>query len=238
MEATAKPSLAPPAARKTTKAPEPHEWPMRLRELPREWRVMAEDFGFTKGTIARYAEQARRGDKVAIKKLEPLRQFFLTLMGMTKHDRIVRHEEGESAGKAVMRGDGLPTTEERSVFGMRDGYDMVVEARARKPRPAILKDKVSEHFYTLCPLLEFLKRALPLKLHGQRHPNPEGFAEAHRAVTSGGCPDAKAFSDNDKVKAEFKRVLDATDDPARRDVLTLMLPYIVDSKQSEWDGLA
>lgn len=237
MEAT-KPTLAPAATRKPIKAPEPHQWPMRLRELPREWRVMAEDFGFTKGTLSRYAEQARRGDKTAIAKLEPLRQFFLTLMGMTKRDRVVRYEDGEQVNKPVMRDDGTVVQEERSVYGMRDGYDMVVESRARKPYPGIWRDRVHEHFYILCPMLEFLKRAMPLKIHGQRHPNPEGFAEAHKAVTGGGAPEAKAFANDDALRAEFKRVIQATDDPARRDTLEMMQPYILERKRSEWDGLA
>lgn len=234
---TVKAAMAPAATRKPTKAPQAHEWPMRLRELPREWRVMCEDFGLTKGTLSRYAEQAHRGDKRAIAKLEPLRQFLLTLMGLTKHDRVVRHEEGDQANKAMVV-DGKTVIEERSVFGMREGYDMVVQDRARKPRPGIWRDKVHEHFYDLCPLLEFLKKALPLKIHGQRHPNPEGFAEAHKFATGGGSPEAKTFANDDALRAEFKRVIEATDDPSRRDTLELMQPYILNAKQSDWDGLA
>lgn len=242
--------LAPPAQKKETKAPDARLWGMRLRELPREWKLAAEDFGFTKGTLAKYAEQAKRGDKKAIEKIEPLRQFYLTIMGMTPDSkgRIVRHEEGELVGKPVLVQRGTTVVngkekpnmevarEERSAFGIRESDRNAVSAESRKPRIGENYLKVRDHFYDLCVLLEWVKPARQAKFHGQKHPSPDEFAAAHKFLIGGGTASSKAFTDKKKLAEEFAKVIENTEDPVRRDVLEMLLPYITEGKQSEWQG--
>ncbi len=234
-------TLAPPQVKKKSPAPRAHEWEVRLRELPREWKLMVEDFGFTKTTLARYAEQAKRGDAKAIAKIEPLKQFFFTLMGMTKHNRIVRHEEGELATRPVMEvvdGAPQPLKEERSVYGLRPGYDLVTDQKARKPRAGGIRAKVDEHFYDLVVLLEFLKTSPPTKLpDGRAHPNPELQAKAFANVAGGGTLPVKVFSAGEKdIIAEFDAVIARTTDPARAEILEMLKDYIAKGKKSDWDG--
>lgn len=243
--------LAPPAPKKPTKAPEARLWPLRWRELPREWKVAVEDFGFTKSSLHRYAESAKRGDKNAIAKLEPLRQFYLTIMGMTQEPkgRIVRHEEGEAVGKPVTEQRGTTNVngvekpnyeivrEERSAFAIRESDRNVLNAEARKPRVAENYWKVYEHFYDLCALLEFVRTTRPAKFFGMNHPDPEGFSKAHKLLIGGGTPNAKTFAGaKEKLAEEFRKVIEATEDPVRRDVLEMLLPYLTEGKQSEWTG--
>lgn len=234
-------TLAPPPVKKKSPPPRAEEWEMRLRELPREWKLMLEDFGFTKTTLARYADQAKRGEKKAIDKIEPLKQFFFTLMGLTKHNRIVRHEEGELVGKPVMEevnGELQPKKEERSVYGLRQGYDLVTDAKARKPRPGGIRSKVDEHFYDLVVLLEFLKTSAPVKLpDGRAHPNPELLAKAFENVAGGGTVASKVFAlTPQEIGAEFDRVINNTSDPARRESLELLKEHMVKGKKSDWTG--
>lgn len=226
--------------KKRSKPPQPHHWQMRLKELPREFKLAIEDFGMNKQTLIRYADQALRGDEKAIAKLEPLKQFYFELMRMAETSRPVLHEEGELAGKPFTEIDDYGMTrvvkESRSAFAMDKGYDLVTERTARKPRQHHLKLKVDEHFYSLCQMLEFLKLSLPLKFHGQAHPNPHQFKESHDAVAKGGAVKAKAFADRKALEEEFERVIKNTDDPARRDILEMLKPFVMDGKTSDWEG--
>lgn len=246
-------SLAPPAPKITTKAPAANEWPWRLRELLREWKLCFEDFGLTKQTMIRYAEQAKRGDKKAIGKIEPLRQFFLTLMGMTKHNRAVKYEEGELSGKVKTRQEGtkivnnrevpnmVVETEERSVFGIREGHDLAVNEHARKPKPALIYLTVKEHFYDLCSVLEAVKPARQGKFHGRKHPSQDEFDRAHEALIGKGepgkdVPELKAFAKKETLRKQMQDIIENTNDPLRRDVLEMLIPYIADGKETEWNG--
>lgn len=233
-------TLAPSVPKKKTTAPRAHEWTMRLRELPREWKLMIEDFGFTKNTLSKYAEQAKRGDKKAAEKLDPLKQFYFTLMGMTQHERVVRYEEGDRVTKpivSVVDGQTVFQYETRSIFGMREGYDMATEGKGRRPRPGNIKDKVDEHFYDLAVLLEWIKKAVPNKIYGRAHPNPEAFKESHRVVAGGGAVEAKAFTDKKTLEAGMRKVIENTEDPVRRDMLEMLIPYLLEGKQTDWNGL-
>lgn len=238
MEATK--TLAPPASKKKSVAPRAHEWAMRLRELPREWKMMVEDFGLTPNTLSRYAEQAKRNDVKAIERLEPLKQFYFTLMGMTQHERVIRYEEGDRVTKPVTQvidGQTVMMKETRSVFGMREGYDMATEGKGRRPRPGNIRDKVDEHFYDLVVLLEWLKKNPPKKLHGRAHPDPDAFKESHKAVAGAGSVESKAFTDKKALEAAMRKVIGDTEDPVRRDMLELLIPYLTADKKTEWNGL-
>ena len=234
-------TLAPPPEEKKEPAPRANQWDNRLRELPREWKLMLEDFGLTKSSASKYAEQAANGDEKSKAKLEPLKQFFFEMMGMTQHNRVVRHEDGKDALKPVMitvDGETRPKTEIRSVWGMREGYDLNVLQHAKKPKAAHHKNRVDRHFYSLVTLLEFLKKAVPLKIHGRAHPNPEGFKESHGFVTKGGTASAEAFADKKRLSDDIDKVIKATPDPARRDTLEMLKPFLIDGKKTTWDGLA
>lgn len=233
--------LAPPPTQTVhEKPPRPQDWENRLRELPREWKLMVEDFGLTKSTVSRFADQASRGDEKAMARLEPLKQFYFEIMGMTLHERVVRHEDGELAGKPVIdiiNGEEHIRKETRSVWGIRDGYDLTVDAKARKPKPGMIKAKIDRHFYSFVTLLEFVKKGVPLKFHGQGHPNMEGFKEAHSALTKGGTLEPEFFNDKKRLSESIDKVIAATADPARYDTLTMLKPFLVDGKKTTWNGL-
>lgn len=245
-------TLAKPAAKPKTKPPRATDWPMALRELPREFGLMVEDFGFTKSSLARYADQAQRGEQRAIDKLEPMKQFFFTMMGLDKENRVVRHEDGEDVGKPVMVGTGEFATrqngtryeimevlkEERSRWGMRDGPDMVTQPTARKPKPGYHKTRVDEHFYLLAPLLEWVKGTVATKMFGQTPPNLDELREASKKLVGGDPMDAKAITQGDKkaMEAEFDRIIGATHNPVRRDTLEMLKPYMLKGETSPWDG--
>lgn len=245
-----KPKFAPPRKEVVPKAPKAEDWKIHMRELPRQWKLCVEDFGLTKGTLSRYAEQAKRGDKKAIEKLEPLKQFYLTLMGLTVHERIVKHTEGPLVGKPVM----VPTGEKelvrgqmrdvlrieketRSVYGVREGYDLSVNEESRKPVPGQNYLKVKAHFYDLAALLEFVKLAKQTKFYGQKHPYADEFEKAHAFLVSGGCVSSKAFAGGKKeLEAAIRAVIENTEDPMRRDILEMLIPYLCSGAQSTWDG--
>lgn len=245
-------TLAKPKPKPKTKAPRASKWPMALRELPREFCLMVEDFGFTKSSLSRYADQAQRGDKNAIEKIEPMKQFFFTMMGLDKENRIVRHEEGDLEGKPVMVGTGEIATrqngttfeimevqkEERSRWGIKEGYDLVTQPKARKPKVGYHKQRVDDHFYLLAPMLEWVKGTVATKMFGQTPPNLDEQREANRQLVGGDPVDAKAITQNDKkaIEAEFDRVISATANPVRRDTLIMLKPYLLKGETSKWDG--
>lgn len=229
---------------KKAKPPRANEWQWRLKELPREWHLMVEDFGLTKSTLIKYAERAINGDKAAIERLEPIKQFYLELMGKTRVNRIVRHAEGfDDEGKPL---NGRPITfedeygdvqmekEDRSAWGMNDTYDLETAQGAKKPRVSMHFEKVKTYFYHLCQHFEFVKKSVPLKIHGQRPHNPEAIKEAHEAVVKAGP--LKVAGQGDKAREAAQKIIDNTEDPVRQDTLTMLLPFLLDGKTAEWDG--
>lgn len=233
-------TLAPRASKKRSPEPRAHEWQPRLRELFREWRVMLEDFGMNKSTLARYAVQAKSGDAKAIAKIEPVRQALFTFMGLTKHMRWKRDENtGAALFVTNQHGDKERDVEERSIFGMRTGYDMYVEGKARRPWPGCVRDRVDEHFYSLCPLLEFIKTSAATKLpDGRTHPAADIAAKAH-ANAIGAGPAIKDANKMDKaaLRAAFESAIANTSDDLRRDSLKIVMAHVVDGEKAAWDGL-
>ncbi len=97
--------------------------------------------------------------------------------------------------------------------------------------------RVKEHFYDLCVLFEFVKITRPSKFFGVVHPYKEDFEKAHKFLIGGGVPSSKAFAaDKKKLAEEFAKVIENTEDPVRRDVLEMLIPYVTDGKQSDWTG--
>lgn len=224
----AKPAPLPLAVER---CPEINDWPMQLRELPRQNGLMLEDFGFSKSSLAHTIMKARKGSKEAVEKIEPLRQAFIDLMGFDTEMREVRNEEGDkvpvmAAGpKGVMEqvfenGRPLFETEERSRWGVRaEGPDLIVTAvKSIHPVAANWKRLVERHFYALAAILDWVKSKPELLIgKGRKHPEPELAKEAH----------ASLIARNAKGQWEH---------PTRKAGAAFAAEYMA-GKTAEWNGL-
>lgn len=191
----AKPAPLPLAV---SRCPEINDWPMSLRELPRQNGLMLEDFGLSKSSLAHYVAKARKGSKEAIAKIEPVKQAFIDLMGFDTEMREVRTEEGERIPileddpnrpgmkrQAMENNRPLFETEERSRWGVRkEGPDLIVTAaKSIRPVGSNWKRVVEMHFYALVVILEWIKpKAELLIAKGRKHPEPEVAKAAHEAL--------------------------------------------------------
>lgn len=212
--------------------PAANDWPISLRELPRQNAVMLEDFGLSKSSLAHYAAKAARGDKVSQQKLEPLKNCFIDMMGYDTEMREVRDEhynkipimvQGDKPGVMVqLVVDNKPAfeVEERSRWGVRgEGSDVhVTAAKSIHPVAANWKRLVETHFYALCTLLVFVKNKPEMLIaKGRKHPEPELAKEAH----------ATLLAKNNK--GEYVH-------PTREAAYDFIQPYL-DGKKAEWSGL-
>lgn len=198
-------------------APRIYQWRHNLRELPRENKIMLEDFGITPTTLSGFARRAKQGDKDAVAKLEPVKQVVFELMGMDQHERECwdRNNKPIFVDDPLNPGQKIRKTETRSKWGVRgEGHDMHHMADVGpRPRRAHWKRLVDEHFYDLVTVMEFLKRGIPATQRGRKSPTLEQQVEA------------------------LKVACDATQDPQRKDSLELIKPFITNNVMSEWDGM-
>ena len=223
----AKPAPLPLAVER---CPEINDWPMALRELPRQNGLMLEDFGFSKSSLAHTVMKAKKGGKEAIEKIEPIRQAFIDLMGFDTEMRETRTEEGDKIPLMVPGKNGAMEqafeggrpqfeTEERSRWGVRaEGPDLIVTAaKSIRPVAANWKRLVERHFYALVVILDWVQSKPSLLIgKGRKHPEPELAKEAHGAL----------LAKNNKGQWEH---------PTRKAGAAFAAEYMA-GKKAEWGG--
>ena len=224
----AKPAPLPLAV---SRCPEINDWPMALRELPRQNGLMLEDFGLSKSSLAHHAMKARKGGKESAAKLEAVKQALLDLMGFDTEMREVRTEEGDKVPvmvpsdkpgimiQAIETGRPVFETEERSRWGVRaEGPDLIVTAaKSIRPVAANWKRIVEMHFLSLVVILDWVQTKPALLIgKGRKHPDPELAKESHGALLH-------------KDKGEYTH-------PTRKAGAAFAAEYM-GGKQAEWNGL-